>query len=498
MNFDWEKVTKSKQAYRRRLAALPIAEKLRLLDAMRERDVAIRNATPAKTWPTVALGEIAEVKLGKMLDKTKHRTGRPLPYLRNINVRWGSVDTSDLLEMNFDDDELDRFGLKDGDVLVCEGGEPGRAAVWNNSVSNIKYQKAIHRVRFKQSYEPRLLVYLLELLAKTGRLERRFTGSTIKHFTREAIVQLPVPVPPLDEQQRIVAEIEKQFTRLDAGVASLKRLQTALKRYRASVLKAACEGRLVPTEAELAREENRSYETGELLLQRILKERRERWNGTGKYKEPAGPNVTDLPSIPKGWTWATAEQLTDDNRSITYGVIKLGAAVADGVHVLRSSDVRHLRLDVQDVKRVASTIAGEYVRTFLKGGEILVTVRGTLGGVVVAPPECAGFNISREVAMLAMVESKIAKAVAIFIGSAPMQRWLMQRTKGIAYTGINIETLKQLPVPVPPLAEQTRIVAEVEWRMSVIEELEAVVSANLQRATRLRQSALQKAFTGSN
>jgi len=159
-------------------------------------------------WKTVCLGEIAEVKLGKMLDKTKHRTGRPLPYLRNINVRWGAVDTSDLLEMNFDDDELDRFGLREGDVLVCEGGEPGRAAVWNNSIPNMKYQKAIHRIRFKQPYERHLLVYLLELLAKTGRLEPRFTGTTIKHFTREAIVQLPIPVPPLHEQQRIVAEIE--------------------------------------------------------------------------------------------------------------------------------------------------------------------------------------------------------------------------------------------------------------------------------------------------
>src|SRR5205814_809216 len=118
-----------------------------------------------------------------------------------------------------------------------------------------------------------------------------------------------VRLPPLEKQKRIVAEIEKQFTRLDAGAESLKRVQTALKRYRASVLKAACEGRLVPTEAELARKENRSYETGEQLLQRILKERREKWNGKGKYKEPPTPDITDLPKLPEGWTWATAEQL---------------------------------------------------------------------------------------------------------------------------------------------------------------------------------------------
>jgi type I restriction enzyme, S subunit len=175
------------------------------------------KANQPAAWPTAPLGDIAEVKLGKMLDKSKHLAGRKLPYLRNINVRWGSVDTTDLLEMNFKDDELARFGLKHGDVLVCEGGEPGRAAVWNNAIPNMKYQKAIHRIRFKQPYEQRLLVYLLELLAKTGRLERRFTGSTIKHFTREAIVQLPIPVPPLDEHSaslRRLRSTSRDWTRV--------------------------------------------------------------------------------------------------------------------------------------------------------------------------------------------------------------------------------------------------------------------------------------------
>lgn len=213
-----------------------------MLDAMRERAVVISDSGSSKPWPIVPLGEIAEVKLGKMLDKAKHRTGRPLPYLRNINVRWGSVDTTDLLEMNFDDDEMDRFGLRKGDVLVCEGGEPGRAAVWNDSVPNMKYQKAIHRIRFKEPYEPRLLVYLLELLAKSGRLERRFTGSTIKHFTREAIIQLPVPVPPFDEQQRVVAAIERQLSRIDAGLAALQRVASRAQQLRASILDLALGG----------------------------------------------------------------------------------------------------------------------------------------------------------------------------------------------------------------------------------------------------------------
>ncbi len=94
-----------------------------------------------------------------------------------------------------------------------------------------------------------------------------------------------------------MAEIEKQFTRLEAGVAALRRVQANLKRYRAAVLKAACEGRLVPTEAELAKAENRKFETGEELLARILAERRQNWRGRGRYKEPAAPDTDALPAI---------------------------------------------------------------------------------------------------------------------------------------------------------------------------------------------------------
>ena len=122
-----------------------------------------------------------------------------------------------------------------------------------------------------------------------------------------------IPLPDFDRQHEIVAEIEKQFTRLDAGVAGLRRVQANLKRYRAAVLKAACEGKLVPTEAELARQEGRSYETGAQLLERILAERRQKWSGKGKYKEPAAPDISKLAALPEGWTW-----LTRSNNCVRY------------------------------------------------------------------------------------------------------------------------------------------------------------------------------------
>ena len=130
-----------------------------------------------------------------------------------------------------------------------------------------------------------------------------------------------IPLPPLNEQRRIVAEIEKQFTRLDASVAALKRVKANLKRYRASVLKAACEGKLVPTEAELARAEGRDYEPADQLLERILIERRARWESQekrrGKYKEPVAPDTSNLPEAPEGWAWASLSLI---------GEVRLGTA----------------------------------------------------------------------------------------------------------------------------------------------------------------------------
>jgi hypothetical protein len=195
-----------------------------------ERFIGGEIATPK--FKTVPLGEIAEIQLGKMLDKAKHQTGKRMPYLRNVNVRWGSIETADLFEMYFEDDELDRFGLAPGDVLVCEGGEPGRAAVWDGRMPDMKFQKALHRVRFKVPFEPKLFVHILQVFAQNGELESRFSGTTIKHLTREVFAKLPIPLPPLEEQRRIVAEIEgyqKEIARLESEIAdNRERIQATI------------------------------------------------------------------------------------------------------------------------------------------------------------------------------------------------------------------------------------------------------------------------------
>jgi type I restriction enzyme S subunit len=466
------------------------------------RDEALTNVTTAEgKWRVVQLGEIAEVKLGKMLDKAKHKTGRPLPYLRNVNVRWGTIETDDLLEMNFEEDELERFGLNANDVLVCEGGEPGRASVWNGRLPDMKFQKALHRVRFKVPFDPRVLVYLLELLAKTGGLERRFTGSTIKHFTRETFVQLPIPYPPITEQRRIVAEIEKQFTRLDAGVATLWRLQANLKRYRAALFKAACEGSLVANESQVAKGENCRIETGEELLARITNERCRNAIGRVRFRDCAAPDFGDLEPLPDGWAWATVEQLAAaEANAITDGpfgsnlktehytdsgprVIRL-QNIGDGVFVDEYAHISSEHFRQLDRHRI---FANEIVIAALAASPPRSCVVPASVGPAIVKADCIRFKPHPSVS---------SKFINIALNSDPVRR----RTKGIVHgvgrPRLNLSEIKSIILPLPPVREQTRIVAEVDRRLSMVQELHEMVSANLKQSARLRQSILERAFYG--
>lgn len=154
------------------------------------------------TWPSAPLKDLADLCLGKMLDKNKNK-GHLMPYLANINVRWGSIDVSDLREMRFEDRELERYGLRCGDIVMCEGGEPGRCAIWKNQVPNMMIQKALHRIRARPGIDSQFLYYALSHLGRSGSLASFFTGSTIKHLPGEQLAKVNVPVPPVKTQRRI-------------------------------------------------------------------------------------------------------------------------------------------------------------------------------------------------------------------------------------------------------------------------------------------------------
>ncbi len=187
------------------------------------------------SWAWVKVGEVADARLGKMLDKAKNK-GTPRRYLRNINVRWFDFDLSDLLEMRFEDSELEEYALTSGDVLICEGGEPGRAAVWDEREGGIYFQKAIHRVRFSSVANGAYFVKALRASADDGRLAEYFTGTGIKHFTGKGVDAYLFPLPPLAEQHRIVAKVDELMAVCDHLEAQIAVAETERRRLLESVL----------------------------------------------------------------------------------------------------------------------------------------------------------------------------------------------------------------------------------------------------------------------
>lgn len=307
------------------------------------------------------------------------------------------------------------------------------------------------------------------------------TGSTRLKLTQRSMREIPVLLPPLPEQRRIVAKVEALLARVNAARDRLARVPALLKRFRQSVLAAACSGRL--TEGSRAKSP-------------------QGWDSLDLSSEPRPrqgidePDPLALPEIPTSWRWERILEVADPKRPITYGVIKLGAAVPGGVPTLRSSDVRWLRIDTDAIKPIAPGISNAYSRTILHGGEVLVTVRGTLGGVAVAPQGVAGANVSREVAVVAPKSGVEARYLAQAIASPWAQGWLSEVAKGVAYTGVNIRDLKRLPVPLPSLAEQREIVDRVESLFALADTIEQRAVTALHRADRLTQSILSLAFRG--
>jgi len=353
--------------------------------------------------------------------------------------------------------------------------------------------------QFSEDIEVRYLYWFL-VRYDMGVIAKQTTGLDLVGFSDVKKISVPVPTTRA-EQRRIVAEIEKQFTRLEAGVAALRRVQANLKRYRAAVLKAACEGRLVPTEAELAKTGNRkaTFETGEELLARILSRRRARFEqekaagGRKKYDEPSPIEPGTLPTAPEGWTLASAEAVCSSVRDGTHDT---PAYVQEGVPLITSKNLLPTGLDFENVKLVSRADHIEIgKRSSVERGDILFAMIGTIGNPVVVETDCE-FSIKNVGLFKANLDFILSRYLRYWFMSPPFTRWLEPKQRGTTQKFVPLGLLRALVVALPPLAEQTRIVAEVERRLSVVEELESVVSANLQRATSLRQSILQKAFTG--
>ncbi|HEX5732006.1 MAG TPA: restriction endonuclease subunit S [Blastocatellia bacterium] len=345
-------------------------------------------------------------------------------------------------------------------------------------------------------------------------------GGSLMRIKPSTVDVLHFPIPPTSEQHRIVAEIDKQFTRLDAAVAALKRVQANLKRHRASVLKAACEGRLVPTEAELARAEGRDYEPANDSLERTLDERRAKWGADqlakmraggkepkdNKWKErfqnPGGPDTSELPELPKGWCWATVEQLASfESNSITDGPfgsnLKTEHYQPTGPRVIRLQNIGEGVFN-NEYAHITREHYEKLSKHRIKSGDIVIAALGeklprsciipSFVGDAIVKADCIRYKPNTDIAL--------AGYLNIALNSEPVRALTASKVHGVGRPRLNLGEIKSVELPLPPLAEQHRIVAEVERRLSVIDEIESVVSANLKRAAALRQSILKCAFEG--
>ncbi len=353
----------------------------------------------------------------------------------------------------------------------------------------------------------RWLFYLVQTEAFIDSMSKLVQGALYPAVRPKDIQAFRFPVAPLPEQHRIVAAIEEQFTRLDAAVAALERARTNLKRYRSAVLTAACTGRLVPTEAALARAEGRDYETGEELLARILRERHAHWgarlqgraNGSGKSKheEPGPQGIIDEANVPEGWAWAQFDQLLVFLRN----GISARPDASVGTPILRISALRPMSVNMDDL-RFLSGAPENYADYFLDAGDLLFTryngnpnlvgvcgvVRSTRGNVV-HPDKLIRAKVVPTLVLPEFLE--------IVLNTGTSRAFLARRVRTTAgQSGVSGGDIRGIPVPLPPLAGQHRIVAEVERRLSVLDDLEAVVTTDLKRAERMRQAILRRAFAG--
>jgi len=440
-----------------------------------------------KSWRRVNLSKIATIQNGFPFESSRFSKSEGTPLIRIRDITRG--ETATFYQGEFDAS----FLVQAGEILVGMDGD-FHCAPWTG-IPALLNQRVCKIIPDESQYLKSFLRYVLP--GYLAAINAHTNSVTVKHLSSRTVADIPLPLPPLDEQRRIVAEIEKQFTRLDTGVAALQRVQSKLKRYRASVLKSACEGRLVPTESELARAEGRDYESAKVLLQRILTERREKWDGRGKYKEPAAPDIANLPELPDGWVWTNIEQLM----FLLRNGISTKPNATEGLPILRISSVRPMSVDMKEIRFLEAS-AADLSGYVLDEGDLLFTrYNGNPDyvGVCGAVPTQSTPLVHPDKLIRCKLISKMVhpRFVAIMANAGASRSYMSKRIRTTAgQSGISGTDVKGLPIPLPPLAEQERIVEEVERRLSVVDELEATVTANLRRATRLRQSILQQAFSG--
>ncbi len=400
-------------------------------------------------WRRVRLGDVAQTDLGKMLDRGKVRGGEQVRYLRNQNVQWGRFDLSDVAELELLDDELDRFAVRSGDLLVCEGGEIGRCAIWPGSDSYIAYQKALHRLRPEPDIvDARFLRYALEDLANRGELAKRATGSTIKHLPQVALRGLQLVLPPPDDQQRIVAVLEDHLSRLDAGSNYLDAV-----RRRTEVTEQALIDKLfieVARRLEWRVEPLEAFATGP----------------RGITDGPFGSNLASAHYTPSGALVIRLQNIGDGEFKDAEAFISL-----DRYEKLKAHDVR----------------LGDVVVASLGDALPRAAVVPDLNRPAIVKADCIRVRPDSDVDPRWLVYA---------CRSQPAKKHAESLVKGVGRQRLGLKGVKAVPVPRAPLAEQRARLAELESDLNALRRTAAQAAREMGRAEGLRRALLDAAFAG--
>ncbi len=461
-------------------------------------DVYTRHELP-EHWEWRKLGDICSIT------DRDHRTPKymenGIPLISPRDFTENGIDLSRLKSV--DKSEHVAFVKKckpaKGDILYSRIGTIGEARLQNFDFDFV----ALHSIALVKptlkGLDPKYVLYLMQTPDVRSQAKHNIKSVGTPDLGLKRINNFDVPLAPPCERQRIVAEIEKQFSRLDEAVANLKRVKANLKRYKAAVLKAAVEGKLT----ENWRRQHRDVEPASKLLERILVERRKKWNGRGKYKEPISPDTNDLPSLPKDWTWATVEQLA----SGCLGAIQSGPFgsqllhsefVDDGILAIGIDNVLDGKFSLGRQHRITPAKFKTLEKFAARPRDVVITIMATVGRVCVLPQRLEPAIITKHCYRITPAPCNVDSeflAIALRADDATRQH-IFGNARGQTRPGINGPILKAAPVSLAPFDEQKEIVAEVDRRLSVIDELEAAVEGNLTRADRLRQSILQRAFCG--
>ncbi len=388
---------------------------------------------------------------------------------------------------------------------MTKSGTIGRTAIVKTDIPFSLFVSVALLKLVEVDVDVRWIEYSFQNWLQNTNVQNDVKGTAIKNLHLEDFRQMWVPFPPLPEQHRIVAAIETYFSRLDKAVEALERVKANLKRYRASVLKAAVEGRLVPTEAELAKAEGRSFEPASVLLERILKERRKKWEEAGrkgKYKTPAAPDTNGLPELPEGWCWATVEQLAaDEPRSLTDGPfgsnLKTAHYTDSGPRVVRLQNIGETKF--QDAEaHVSESHYQKLIKHAVFEGDIVIASLGEELPRACLVPKWLGDAIVKADCLRYKPNPNLAFSPYIMftLNSRVIRNFTKELIHGVGRPRIGLTVLREIPIPLPPFHEQIRIAEEIHRLWSVSEKSNEVIDTNLQRTTRLRQAILKWAFEG--